>query len=452
MSSIASCSPQALDRMVQPARVHRRIYTDPEIFELEMSRIFGNAWIYVGHESQVRNPGDYFTATVARRPLVISRGPDGRIHALHNQCAHRGAMVVANDRGTTSEFQCCYHGWTYHLDGRLKAVPLNNGYPDDFSTRNPNTAMLHVPRVESYRGFIFVSLANEGQSLGDFLGYMRTSLDDMVDRAPDGELEVAGGVFKHTYNGNWKLYLENLCDAAHPWYTHRSSIAAAQQQPDEAFSDGAGEIAVRQMRQNGAPYSFWEDQVGIWTYANGHSYLGDYHDDAKLVAALNDPTFRAYHDALVARKGEAEAQRIMEVRRWNSNFYPNMSMMSQFQQLRVVHPLSVDKTVVYTYCFRMKGAPEQMFRNTVSFANVVNGTGSLVLTDDLEIYNRVTMGLSSGGAEWLEIGRGFKTDEPDPHGGRKGRNSTSEVYIRNMYDAWRGYMLDDACTRAMKEA
>ena len=452
MSSIASCSPQALDRMVQPARVHRRIYTDPEIFELEMSRIFGNAWIYVGHESQVRNPGDYFTATVARRPLVISRGPDGRIHALHNQCAHRGAMVVANDRGTTSEFQCCYHGWTYHLDGRLKAVPLNNGYPDDFSTRNPNTAMLHVPRVESYRGFIFVSLANEGQSLGDFLGYMRTSLDDMVDRAPDGEVEVAGGVFKHTYNGNWKLYLENLCDAAHPWYTHRSSIAAAQQQPDESFSDGAGEIAVRQMRQNGAPYSFWEDQVGIWTYANGHSYLGDYHDDAKLVAALNDPTFRAYHDALVARKGEAEAQRIMEVRRWNSNFYPNMSMMSQFQQLRVVHPLSVDKTVVYTYCFRMKGAPEQMFRNTVSFANVVNGTGSLVLTDDLEIYNRVTMGLSSGGAEWLEIGRGFKTDEPDPHGGRKGRNSTSEVYIRNMYDAWRGYMLDDACTRAMKEA
>ena len=312
--------------------------------------------------------------------------------------------------------------------------------------------MVQVPRVESYRGFIFVSLAADGQSLEDFLGYMKTSLDDMVDRAPDGDLEVAGGVFKHTYNGNWKLYLKNLCDAAHPWYTHRSSIAAAQQQPDEAFSDGSGEIAVRQMRQNGAPYSFWENQVGIWTYANGHSYLGDYHDDAKLVAALNDTTFREYHAALVAKKGEAETQRIMEVRRWNSNFYPNMSMMSQFQQLRVVHPLSVDKTVVYTYCFKMKGAPEQMFRNTISFANVVNGTGSLVLTDDLEIYNRVTLGLSSAGAEWLEVGRGFKTDEPDPHGGRKGLNSTSEVYIRNMYAAWRGYMLDDETVATKVEA
>ena len=452
MSSITSLSPQTLGEMVEPARVHRRIYTDPEIFELEMVKIFGQAWIYVGHESQIRNTGDYFTATVARRPLVISRGVDGRINALHNQCAHRGAMVVANDSGTTDEFQCCYHGWTYHLDGRLKAVPLNNGYPDDFSTRNNNTAMVQVPRVESYRGFIFVSLAADGQSLEDFLGYMKTSLDDMVDRAPDGDLEVAGGVFKHTYNGNWKLYLENLCDAAHPWYTHRSSIAAAQQQPDEAFSDGSGEIAVRQMRQNGAPYSFWENQVGIWTYANGHSYLGDYHDDAKLVAALNDTTFREYHAALVAKKGEAETQRIMEVRRWNSNFYPNMSMMSQFQQLRVVHPLSVDKTVVYTYCFKMKGAPEQMFRNTISFANVVNGTGSLVLTDDLEIYNRVTLGLSSAGAEWLEVGRGFKTDEPDPHGGRKGLNSTSEVYIRNMYAAWRGYMLDDETVATKVEA
>jgi phenylpropionate dioxygenase-like ring-hydroxylating dioxygenase large terminal subunit len=269
---------------------------------------------------------------------------------------------------------------------------------------------------------------------------MTTSLDDMVDRAPDGELEVAGGVFKHTYNGNWKLYLENLCDAAHPWFTHRSSIDAAQQQSDEVFTDGAGEIAIRQMRQNGAPYSFWESQVGIWTYPNGHSYLGDYHDDKKLVAALNDPIFRDYMDALEKKKGREETKRIMEVRRWNSNIYPNLSFMSQFQQLRVIHPLAVNRTLVCTYSFRLRGAPEQLFHNTIRFANVVNGTGSLVLTDDLEIYNRIGLGISSEGAEWLQIGRGFQSDVPDEHGGRRGKNSTSEVYIRNMFDAWVGYM------------
>ena len=158
--------------------------------------------------------------------------------------------------------------------------------------------------------------------------------------------------------------------------------------------------------------------------------------------------FRDYLDALEKKKGKTEAQRILEVRRWNSNIYPNVSLMSQFQQLRVVHPIAVNRTVVHTYNFRLKGAPEQMFRNTISFANIVNGTGSLVLTDDLEIYNRIDIGLSSQGAEWLQIGRGYQSDLPDQHGGRKGINSTSEVYIRNMLDAWQGYMSNGGTRRA----
>ena len=431
---------QDFSQYIQPGRVHRRLYSDPEIFELEMQRIFGRAWVYVGHESQVKNPGDYFATQIGRKAVVMVRDNDGTIHVVHNQCAHRGAMVVATEKGNAPEFTCCYHGWTYHLDGKLKAVPLNHGYPRDFDPSNPKTSMRKVPRVTSYRGFVFASEAERGPSLEESLGHMLTSLDDMVDRAPDGELEAAGGTFKHAYDANWKVYFENLCDAAHPIFTHRSSIEAAQKQSDDVHSDGSGEIAIRQMRQNGAPYSFWESQVGIWTYPNGHSYLGDYHDDSKLVAALKDPVFREYIAALEKKKGKAETKRILEVRRWNSNIYPNVSLMSQFQQLRVVHPIAVNRTVVHTYNFRLKGAPEQMFRNTVAFANIVNGTGSLVLTDDLEIYNRIDIGIASEGTEWLQIGRGYASDVPDAHGGRKGVNSTSEVYIRNMFDAWLSYM------------
>ncbi len=433
-------STETFHSLMQPGRVHRRLYTDPAIFEAEMERIFGRAWIYVGHESQVRKPGDYVRTFISRKPVVLVRDAEGEIRVIHNQCAHRGSLVVANDKGNTDEFQCCYHGWTYHLDGRLKAVPLQHGYPRDFDPNNPKTAMVSAARVKSYRGFVFASEAAEGPCLEEFLGHMTTSFDDIIDRAPDGEIEVAGGTFKHAYEANWKLYLENLCDAAHPLFTHRSSIDAAQQQSDAVYSDGSGEIAIRQMRQNGAPYSFWESQVGIWTYPNGHSYLGDYHDDAKLVAALKDPVFRDYIAAMEKKKGKAETRRVLEVRRWNSNIYPNLSFMSQFQQLRVVHPIAVDRTVVATYNFRLKGAPERMFRNTISFANTVNGTGSLVLTDDLEIYNRIGMGLSSEGAEWIEIGRGLQSDAAAAHGGRRGINSTSEVYIRNMFDAWLHYM------------
>ena len=431
---------EQLRRLVQPDRVHRSLYTDPSIFALEMERIFSRSWIYVGHESQVRKPGDYHASRIGARPVLLTRHSDGRVHVLHNQCAHRGAQVVADERGNAQEFRCCYHGWSYHTDGRIKNIPLRHGYPARLDPDDPKLAMVQLPRVQSYRGFVFASFAAAGPTLEDHLGHVATSIDDMIDRAPDGEIEIAGGVFKHLYNGNWKLYLENLLDAAHPIFVHHSSIEASKAQGDQAPSDGTGEIAIRQMRQNGASYGFWESQVGIWAYPNGHAFLGDYHDDAKLVAAMNDPVFRDYIAALEAKKGKAEARRILEVRRWNTNVYPNVSFMSQFQQFRVVHPIGVNRTVVYTYCFRLKGAPEQIFRNAVAFANVVNGTGSLVLTDDLETYDRIGNGLTSGGAEWLQICRGAGTDIPDSFGGRRGKNSTSEIYLRNMYDAWLGYM------------
>lgn len=425
-----------ISKLIEPGRVHRRVYGDPEIFELEMRRIFDRAWIYVGHESQIREPGDFIMTRIGRRPLVMVRHSDGSIRLIHNQCAHRGAMVVSEESGNAEEFVCCYHGWTYGTDGKLVRVPLQHGYPEHFNTEADNTAMVAVPRVESYRGFVFGSLAPDGPGLTEYLGHMTTSFDDLVDRAPDNEVEVAGGVFKHAYDGNWKLYLENLCDAAHPLFVHDSSTDAARQQDDEVYSDGAGEIAVRQMRQNGAPYKFWLEEVGIWTYPNGHSYLGDYHDDDKLVAAKRDPLFAEYIAKLEEKKGAAETQRILEVTRWNSNIYPNISFMSQYRQFRVVHPVSVNRTEVYNYSFRLKGAPEKMFEDTVAFSNVTNGTGSLVLTDDLETYGRIGVGVNAGGAEWIEVGRGYQSDTPDDHGGRKGRDSTSEVYIRNMYDAW----------------
>ena len=88
----------------------------------------------------------------------------------------------------------------------------------------------------------------------------------------------------------------------------------------------------------------------------------------------------------------------------------------------------------------LKGAPEKMFEDTIAFANITNGTGSLVLTDDLETYGRIGVGVTSEGAEWIEIGRGYTTDRPDDHGGVQGSDSTSEVYIRNMYDSWLAYM------------
>ena len=429
-----------LDSLVQTDRIHKSVYTDQSIFDLEMERIFGQTWIYVGHESQVKNPGDFFCTRIGKQPVVLTRHKDNKIHVLFNRCGHRGAMVLREETGNASTFNCCYHDWQFDTDGSLLSVPLRNGYPADFRLDDPEKGMKSVARVDHYRGFIFANLAPDGPTLEEHLGYIATSFDDLIDRAPDGEVEVAGGTARHAYNGNWKLYLENLCDGLHPNSVHRSSIESARAQDDQVYSNGAGEIAVRQMRQNGAPYAFWENQVGLWAYPNGHAYLGDFHDDEKLIATLEDPYFKDYLKAMREVHGEKRTRDILSVGRWNTNVFPNVSFMSQFRQLRVIQPISVDRTIVLGFCFRLKGAPEQMFRDTINFANITNAVASPVLTDDLETYARIKLGLSSDGTEWIPMAREIGKDKPDGHGGWMAANGTSELHIRNAFRTWKNLM------------
>jgi phenylpropionate dioxygenase-like ring-hydroxylating dioxygenase large terminal subunit len=427
-----------LAKLVQPDRVHRSVYADPAIFELEMERIFGRAWLILGHESQVRMSGDFFTTRMGREPVIVVRHEDGSVRVLVNRCAHRGATVCPEGRGRAERFVCPYHGWSYDRSGRLCTVTFASGYQTGSLS---DLGLKTVPRVELYRGFIFASLAGTGAGLEEFLGPARASFDDLVDRAPGGELEVAGGVFKHAYNGNWKFMLENHLDGAHPAWVHASSVAIARgaPEPGEPGKEHYYDIAVRQMRQNGAPDAVW-DAIGVWTTRHGHGYLGDYHSDDRLVAGLGHPAFAEYHRSLAAHVGEAEAKRILGVTLWNTIIYPNCSFMSQFRQLRIVHPLAVDRSVVYTYSFRMKQAPSGMFRDTVAFANVVNGTASCVLTDDLEVYERLQRGLASGEVDWVNIGRGHGGDVDEADGKCRGSTGTSEVYIRAQMRAWLGYM------------
>ena len=102
-----------MSHLVQAHRVHRSIYTEPEIFDQEMAKIFGGTWVYVAHESQIPEPNDFITTHLGRRELIVTRDRDGQLRALFNRCSHRASTVCQQDQGSAEHFQCSYHGWTY---------------------------------------------------------------------------------------------------------------------------------------------------------------------------------------------------------------------------------------------------------------------------------------------------------------------------------------------------
>ena len=147
-------------------KVHKRVYTDPAIFDLEMERIWGKSWIYVGHESQVSEPGQYYSTTLGSQPVILTRHKNGEIYVLFNRCAHKGAQLVGNSSGKVKDFRCGYHAWRFDLDGKCIAIPLVQGYDDTgFSKDDECANVQQVPRFDSYRGFVFASLSKEGPSL-----------------------------------------------------------------------------------------------------------------------------------------------------------------------------------------------------------------------------------------------------------------------------------------------
>ena len=108
--------------MVLEDRVHKSLYSDPEIFEQELDKVFNHTWVWLAHESEVPDAGSYKTAKIGRQPVIVVRDRKGNIHVLQNRCRHRGATVCEKKHGKTKAFTCPYHGWGYGLDGGLRLI------------------------------------------------------------------------------------------------------------------------------------------------------------------------------------------------------------------------------------------------------------------------------------------------------------------------------------------
>ena len=418
-----------LRSLIRPDCVHQDVYTDPEIFKLELERIFSQTWHYLCHESQLPAPGDYLTADIAGSPVIIIRHEDNTIRVLHNRCAHRGAKVLENIRGNARVLSCIYHGWRYRTDGELLAIPCRDNYSNTDVENNQAHYRLPEIRSENCRSFIFANLAGNAPGLIDWLGGARRALDNMIDRSPEGQIEAVRGSFRAVYLNNWKIYLENLHDGMHPLHVHQSSIAASRAQIEsiEKTPGKTPPLALQLMQANAQGYREME-QLEVTCYEHGHSDMRGFRNPDTAA----DPAYRDYLDRHRESYGEEKSAEILDMNLHNVNFYPGASAHPRFLQMRVIRPLAVNRTAIEISVFRWKGAPEAINRKNIIYANTVHSPSSLIKSDDLEAYRRVQEGLHSSGREWISQHSLFDPDtEAVPR-----QSALSEQYIRNQYRAW----------------
>ena len=201
----------------------RRIFHDEEIYRAELDRIFKRAWLYLAHESEVPDSGDFVHVYMGEEAVILCRDRDGQLYGLVNSCRHRGNRVCRVDRGNARSFVCSYHGWAYNTKGNLIGVPGKTElYKDDID--QPSLGLVRVARIDSYKGLVFGTFDPEAPSLEEFLGDMRWGLDLLLDQ---GDLVAAPGVVRWNIEGNWKFAADNaIGDMYHAAWTHRSAMLA----------------------------------------------------------------------------------------------------------------------------------------------------------------------------------------------------------------------------------
>lgn len=411
---------------VQPHRVHRRLYTDPALFELEMTRVFAASWCYLAHESQLTAPGDYVTTTIGRRPVIVTRGADGEVRALLNRCTHRGAVLVADGSGCSKRFTCPYHGWTFANDGRLVGLP----FPADHPSNDRADLALGRLAVESYRGFVFGTLQPDPPSLTEWLGPARDPFDLIVDRHPGGRVAVAPSSQRLEFAGNWKLSWDNASDGLHATFAHHSyNVLGRSREIDTVLErDAASTPMIARALGNG--HMMVDQRPGI--------------PQGPWATMRPVPWSEPLVDALQGRGAGPADLDLATGSMVNLSLFPNLLFVGN--QLLVVEPLAVDRTRLHLSLTFAPGAdPEiDLLRLRVDEDFVSFGT-----PDDLDMFERVQAGLAIPEMEWVDVSRGLEdgVDRVDPDGTVSGP-ITSEAPQRGYLAHYARLMTTEVRTRA----
>jgi len=416
-------------------RVDRSIYTRPEIFAAEMDRVFGHVWVYLCHESQVAGYGDYYATDIGRQPVFVIRQEDGGLGAFINACAHRGAILTPRRRGTMQTIACRFHGWCYDTTGRCTHVKDEaKGWPDGAAAARQGLTPL--PRVASYKGFIFGCLDAAIEPLEEHLGETLPFIDHLADQSPHG-LEVVRGSQTYMVRGNWKLNAENGVDGYHVTTVHKVFVKAMEKR--ERLGDDGELRRTESGRLRGT------QPAGCYDFGNGHNMIWSDRETPEVM-----PLFESEERLLESFPKEKVDWMLRRGR--NLYLFPNLHLMDQpSTQIRVTRPIAPDRTEVRVYCIAPKGESRKARAARLrKFEDFYTVTG-MATPDDLAALEDCQSGARGTLSRWsgLERGLGIAFDGPDEAARGIGANPVSsgttydhETLYYGFFRKWRALMGD----------
>ncbi len=380
-------------------RVNRRAFTDPHILEWERERVFAQCWLYAGHESEIPTPGDFRARRVAGRPIILVRGTDGQVRVLLNTCSHRGAQVCRERAGTAKTFQCAYHAWTYTNQGELVGVPGEEAYSEAFDRRE--LGLRSAARMESYRGFVFVSFNPASEDLVSYLAGAREYLDLVCDQSAQG-MEIVSGTQLYSMRANWKLLVENSIDGYHGLPTHKRYFLE--------FLPDTG-VEVQGMRIAGRAKALGHGHAVI---ENPEVPFGrPVADWIPAWGAAKKAELEATYQKLTDHFGAEQAYKIAKVSR-NLLIFPNLIINDIMAvTVRTFFPLAPDYMEITAWALAPKeeSAEDRALRldNFLTFL----GPGGFATPDDVEMLESCQRGYANvREVEWSDISRGMQRKEP----------------------------------------
>lgn len=387
--------PAEIGKLVDEERAvaSRLIFCDETIYRLELERVFGRAWLFVGHDSEIPEVGDFVTRVMGNDPVILVRESANKVNVLLNSCPHRGAMVCRADAGNGKGFTCPYHGWAFRTDGKLVATASDAAMYDGKVNFN-DLDMRRVAKVGSYAGLIFATWNTDAPSLDEYLGNARWYMDLFFDRTPMG-MEVLGPPHRWETQTNWKVGALNFgSDGPHAIKVHG---------PGTEATFGVPPAGMRAALINSPAV----------TWGNGHNGIAPLGPPGTPEFLGFDPDLvELYKKHLSPEQAAFRARLIVGVQ---TNF-PNFSFAEgaasfelgkeppvNFLVARVWQPLAVDRTQIWNWFLVEKEASEEWQRKVMLTGVRTFTAGGIFDPDDSEAWAAIARGVEGEQARKMEL-------------------------------------------------